>query len=91
MAAVHVLDYAIVLLGGLDPDVLFVSEGLLYGRRFSISVTVFWFAAECDPDCAANGGQCVAPFKCLCPAGLTGHACLTGMVLVHKIESIRAI
>ena len=32
------------------------------------------FPAFCHPGCQ-NGGTCVAPFKCQCPAGVTGAFC----------------
>ena len=37
--------------------------------------------AECDPGCATKGGTCTAPFTCLCPAGLSGSSCQTGMYI----------
>ena len=41
---------------------------------FYFSIFPSSFPAFCHPGCQ-NGGTCVAPFKCQCPAGVTGAFC----------------
>ena len=43
--------------------------------------------AECDPGCAKNGGTCKASFTCLCPAGLSGPSCQTGIRVLSNKEN----
>jgi len=39
-----------------------------------LSVGCYCVTAVCSPDCA-NGGQCVAPSRCLCVEPFTGPSC----------------
>ncbi|XP_016008571.1 epidermal growth factor-like protein 7 isoform X6 [Rousettus aegyptiacus] len=44
--------------------------------------------AVCQPPCQ-NGGSCVQPGRCLCPAGWQGHTCQTGVDSEVKEEMQR--
>ena len=69
---------------GLDLRVPFVSISCLQIYYLKGSVICL---AECNPGCTSNGGQCLAPFKCVCPAGVTGATCTAGTHIVTSEKS----
>ncbi len=81
---VLVRDDAIALPDGLDLDVQHVSvpaQSMTFNLCYMMSLFIH-VAAECHHGCATNGGTCTAPFKCLCPAGLSGPSCQTGWYII---------
>ena len=88
----RVRDDAIALPDGRDLDVQHVSvlaQSITFILCYMMSLRII-VEAECDTGCAANGGTCKAPFKCLCSAGLSGPSCQTGWCIIDYTKYIKS-